>query len=64
MQVRLEAYKALARYSFSDLESLGVLRPLQEHGRLLLEETEASARHECGALVTQTLQFEHSIRRR
>ena len=64
MQVRLEAYKALARYSFGDLESLGALRPLQEYSRLLLEETEASARQECGALVMQALQFEHSIRRR
>ena len=64
MQVRLEAYKALARYSFGDLESLGVLRPLQEHSRMLLEETEASARQDCAALVTQALHFEHSIRRR
>lgn len=63
-QVRAEAYKALSSFTFSDLEVLEALRPLQAYARLLLDEINESARQQCIPLVESALEFEHSIRRR
>ncbi len=64
LKVRGAAYKALACYDAADLDESKLLRPLQDYGRLLLEESDDSALLQCSELMQTVLQYEHSIRRR
>ena len=63
-KVRGAAYKALACYDPAHLDSADLLRPLHEHGMLLVKETDGSAMQECCKLIKPILQHEYANRRR
>lgn len=64
VQVRTQAYRALAAYSLEDLDSLELTQPCGDAAQLLLQERDPAAQQACQALVVQGLAFEHAHRRR